>query len=145
MRSKGKEAQTIMAKKRKRRKRTRMPPYHFDGLHCRDSQGAFVPVAQCRRKKKPGGGLGHVTIGEARKITAALNKYSREKQHYINEGYDEEATWFHGKREAVIDLASDFGLRCECRKVRRKEQERCSCGVSKKAVDEYFRKQWGWK
>lgn len=27
--------------------------YKFDGVHCRDGEGQFVPVAQCRRKRKP--------------------------------------------------------------------------------------------
>lgn len=26
--------------------------YYLDGIHCRDSQGAFVPVRQCRKKKR---------------------------------------------------------------------------------------------
>jgi len=41
-------------KRGKAKKRTvTISEVYFDGTKCRDKHGAFVPVAQCRRKKVP--------------------------------------------------------------------------------------------
>ncbi|KKN15021.1 hypothetical protein LCGC14_0990230 [marine sediment metagenome] len=38
------------ASSRKKKGKTLSGPFTFDGLRCRDAQGAFVPVSQCKGK-----------------------------------------------------------------------------------------------
>lgn len=108
-----------------------MPPYHFDGVHCRDSQGAFVPVAQCRRKKKPGGQLGHVAWGEAKKVIQTLESNSRaitrlqkkEKPTSVDKDRHKKLSYMN---DGIMQVASKLGLECVCYR-----DDKCACRLEK--------------
>lgn len=126
---------------------------YFDGVHCRDSDGKFVPVPQCTgRRKIPKGATG--TLGQAypkedvkRAMSFPVTKQRLAKriENYMD-AYAARASRRAGsfppaeksRLLGMEQMAWRLGVSCSCYPSRAKGRHVCTCSV-KTASEERMR------
>lgn len=118
---------------------------YFDGVHCRDSDGKFVPVPQCRGKRVKKGKGATVTLGQtypkedferAMSFPVSKVRLARRIENYMD-GYAQRASQRAGsfppaektRLLGMEQMAWRLGVNCSCRHSPDKRRQVCVCKV----------------
>jgi len=115
---------------------------YFDGVHCRDSQGKFVPVPQCRgkRKKRTGNtkGLGETFSIEdittplrfpvsKQKLAPRIQTYMRSIAVALPRSTGERYEAIKARLFGMEELAWRIGVNCSCSELTLPLRYVCRC------------------